>query len=148
MADERAVDHHVQPLGHVPQHLLVVHGRRQPRQDARHGPHGHAGDGGQLGPPRLGLADRVAQGVLGLRGAVDADDDALDGPGDGIGASSGSVLPSSRSGTTTVGQYACAGRADETVPSSRSANPPRPRVPTTASRTVCDISTSTPAASP
>ena len=70
------------------------------------------------------------------------------GRGAGIGASSGSALPASRSGTTTVGQYACAGRADDTVPSSRSANPPRPRVPTTASRTVCDISTRTPAASP
>ena len=53
-----------------------------------------------------------------------------------------------RVGTTTVGQNACAGSADETVPSSRSANPPPPRVPRTTRRAVRDRSTSTPVASP
>ena len=57
-------------------------------------PTGHARDGGQLGAPRLGLADGVPQRVLGLRRAVDADDDALDRPRRaGCGASSGSASP-------------------------------------------------------
>src|SRR5665647_1559138 len=50
--------------------------------------------------------------------------------------------------TVVVGQCACAGRAEETVPSRRSANPPRPRVPTTTVAAPRDSSTSTAAASP
>jgi len=55
---------------------------------------------------------------------------------------------SSRTGTTTVGQCACAGSAEETVPRRRSAKPPLPRVPTTASPAFRESSTRTPAASP
>ena len=51
--------------------------------------------------------------------------------GDGVVQVHQVALRSSVYGTTTIGQYAYAGRLELVVPSSRSARPPLPRLPMT-----------------
>ena len=57
-------------------------------------------------------------------------------------------LPEVCLGTTTTGHLACAGRAEDTVPSSRSAKPPEPLDPTTTRSASLEKSMRTPAGSP